>query len=364
MADASRTWPGDESLSDSVDEGEATRWVNVVGHAPLHAQLTSRRPRSDTLKNVISALPESVREVLQLFDGRRTVDDAVKESPLPSDLTLDIIGRLQLLGVLERKTRQRRKAVHADPHTAVTVRAELDEPRPVATQTFAEGVRALRERLRKKEAEDLPLDPEDAFERSLRRQSVRRKRVLAGVVSALVVLLVAVAWPESTPPVVVRPSGWLPVVDPPRSLAAAWSWTPSSVRPPLRSTFSVDVSQRLLRAQRLSEQGRLREASEVLDEAVTLAPENFEAWLLHAGVRFDLGDRARARGSAERAEELMPNDARLQLLFATLAIDRGDAEAAKTALLKVLAVDPDSSEGLEAKALLERIERRGVPRIQ
>ncbi|MFO0598783.1 MAG: hypothetical protein U0228_25985 [Myxococcaceae bacterium] len=426
--------------------------MNVVAEAPLRARLTSGARRSDTLEHVISTLPASVREVVRLFDGRRSIADAVRDSPLPRHLTLDIIGRLQLLGVLERdekksKRRSKRRAVGSQE--AITLPLALegttdDTLRSTESEAFSAEVRALRERMRREEREALevaresasvpwpvtgsssptpvptlverpvrfsssptpvptlverpvrfsssptpaptlverptdeasPLTPTlspsggegEEFAISLARQRTRRNRVLAVAGALAAVLLAVVLWPDAAAPEAVVPaeSGWLPVDALPASLSDAWAWNPATVHPPRKPSedFVIDVSPRLVRAQRLADQGRLREASDLLDEAVALAPGNFEAWLLRAGVRFDLGDRAHARGSAERAEELMPNDVRVQLLFATLALDQGDAEAARTALFKVLAVDPDGQEGVEAKALLERLDRRGLPRVQ
>lgn len=45
----------------------------------------------------------------------------------------------------------------------------------------------------------------------------------------------------------------------------------------------------------------------------------------------------------------MPLDGRVQLFLATLAIDVGDLEGARTALENVLVTDPDSEESVEAR---------------
>ncbi|MBL8916568.1 MAG: hypothetical protein JNM17_38060 [Archangium sp.] len=53
----------------------------------------------------------------------------------------------------------------------------------------------------------------------------------------------------------------------------------------------------------------------------------------------------------------MPLDGRVQLFLATLAIDVGDLEGARTALENVLVTDPDSEESIEARAILKRLAR-------
>ncbi|MFT3706275.1 MAG: tetratricopeptide repeat protein [Archangium sp.] len=210
--------------------------------------------------------------------------------------------------------------------------------------------------------EDLMPLSDETFEAQLRAERQRRRIAMSAVAAFLLAALVVFAWPsaEATPPH--EPTSALAPVDiEPISLDAAWTWPSANAAvPPWRPAIEqrVDVSARLERAQKFYAAERLNEASALLDEAVALAPENFEAWLLLGEVQFDLGDRPHARESAERAVALMPLDSRVHLFRATLALDAGDLAAARAALQSVLAIDADSREGQEARAILERLERR------
>lgn len=74
------------------------RWAKVVERSlPLDARLGVDFGR---LSAWLDAMPDEVNRIVQLFDGHRSVEDVVADSPFDETLTLEVATRLYLMGVI------------------------------------------------------------------------------------------------------------------------------------------------------------------------------------------------------------------------------------------------------------------------
>lgn len=74
------------------------RWAKVVERSlPLDARLGVDFGR---LSAWLDAMPDEVNRIVQLFDGHRSVEDVVADSPFDETLTLEVATRLYLMGVV------------------------------------------------------------------------------------------------------------------------------------------------------------------------------------------------------------------------------------------------------------------------
>ncbi|MEW6435508.1 MAG: tetratricopeptide repeat protein [Myxococcota bacterium] len=98
------------------------RWAKVLERSlPLDARLGVDFARLSTW---LDALPDEVNRIVQLFDGHRSVEDVVADSPFDETLTLEVATRLYLMGVVVPVTKARDEVVLLKPAP------RLFEPRP------------------------------------------------------------------------------------------------------------------------------------------------------------------------------------------------------------------------------------------
>jgi CheY-like chemotaxis protein len=116
----------------------------------------------------------------------------------------------------------------------------------------------------------------------------------------------------------------------------------------------MSVSVALAEAKNLYEAGRLKEALEALDRVVATEASSVRAWQLMGMARYDNGDTRGAEEAARTVLALAPDYADAYLLLATLHIDSGQKDVARTELEKYLELQPEGPHANEAKALLRR----------
>jgi CheY-like chemotaxis protein len=81
------------------------RWSKVVERSlPLDARLGVDFVR---LSASLDAMPDEVNRIVRLFDGHRSVEDVVVDSPFDETLTLEVATRLYLMGVVAPVPRRR-----------------------------------------------------------------------------------------------------------------------------------------------------------------------------------------------------------------------------------------------------------------
>lgn len=97
------------------------RWAKVLERSlPLDARLGVDFAR---LSSWLDAMPDEVNRVVQLFDGHRSVEDVVADSPFDETLTLEVATRLYLMGVVAPVAKVR------DEVTVLREAPRLFEPR-------------------------------------------------------------------------------------------------------------------------------------------------------------------------------------------------------------------------------------------
>lgn len=102
------------------------RWTRVLERSlPLDAKLGVEFAR---LSNWLGTMPDEVNQVVRLFDGHRSVEGVILDSPFDETLTLEIATRLYLMGVVgpvEKKS---------DEVLVLRRAPKLFEPRPTEVE--------------------------------------------------------------------------------------------------------------------------------------------------------------------------------------------------------------------------------------
>ncbi|MFO0596114.1 MAG: response regulator [Myxococcaceae bacterium] len=155
---------------------------------------------------------------------------------------------------------------------------------------------------------------------------------------------------DAQPEVVVAPAG-LPDVEPPTFYAEEAA--PAVEEQPAPEA-AIDISENLTEARKLYEGGQYKKAISVLEQAITDDPKSTAAWNLMGLAKYDSMDIVGARAAADKVLELEPNNARVQILIATLHFDANEKDLGRAALEKYLELDPNGPHAEEAKALLKR----------
>ncbi|HZA14043.1 MAG TPA: tetratricopeptide repeat protein, partial [Myxococcaceae bacterium] len=131
--------------------------------------------------------------------------------------------------------------------------------------------------------------------------------------------------------------------------AAAPTATPSADASP-----SDDGSAALARGVRLYETGRQREAIRVLEGLTREHPMVVSGWVYLGMAKFDRNDRTGAQRAAKKALELDPKNGRALMLLATVHLEAGDTQRARTHLRRYLELYPNGQFAREARQLLGR----------
>jgi DNA-binding response OmpR family regulator len=121
------------------------RWARVLERSlPLESQLTVEFSR---LAGALKAMPDEVNKIVQLFDGFRSVEQVLVDSPFPETLTLEVATRLYLMGVLA-------PSKHAD-HDVLELKPmpRLFEPRPAEAEELMRQLFAGTAEIRADEAQ-------------------------------------------------------------------------------------------------------------------------------------------------------------------------------------------------------------------
>jgi hypothetical protein len=133
--------------------------------------------------------------------------------------------------------------------------------------------------------------------------------------------------------------------------AAAGGSTASSASPAARAD---DGSAALARGVRLYEAGRQREAIRVLETVTRDHPMIASGWVYLGMAKFDRNDRTGAQRAAKKALELDPRNGRALMLLATVYLDTGESQKARTHLRRYLELYPNGQFAREARQLLGR----------
>lgn len=75
--------------------------------------------------------------------------------------------------------------------------------------------------------------------------------------------------------------------------------------------------------------GNHTEALRLLQEAISLEKESFDAWLAKTEVHFDLRELDEALSAGETALKLNPNDVHIQTSLSRIWMERGDKDKAE-----------------------------------
>lgn len=95
----------------------------------------------------------------------------------------------------------------------------------------------------------------------------------------------------------------------------------------------------------LAVEGDASGALKTVEQAVTLAPDNFDAQFALGRARYGAGDPTGAAKSFRAAVELRPGDARARFFLATALEGAGETEAALAAYRELLTLRPESADG-------------------
>lgn len=174
--------------------------------------------------------------------------------------------------------------------------------------------------------------------------------VAALAIGALGLLIDALSAPRAEPvpepvAVVVAPAT---VVEPPANL-------PDVEEPEFYADEpAIDISENLVEATKLYEQGQYKKAISVLEQAVADDPTSVNAWNLLGLAKYDSVDSAGARAAVEKVLALDPKNARVQILIASMHFDANEKDQGRAALEKYLELEPNGPHAEEAQALLKR----------
>ncbi len=373
------------------------RWQRALAKSlPLDTRLTIDFSRLAETRG----LPDGVAQVLQLFDGFRTVETVLLDSPLNESVTLQAATRLFLMGVLAHAPGETRELVVLRPMPRL-FEPTASEPAALMSQLF-EGNDAERggadaassdwhelELARPRDdwksvpvpeglAEGLSPDVLrhlDAFQTPMQRDAREddapvpvaivppeddapidallpkpRRWPWVALAGGALLLAVVLLWP--TPPAEPLQVAASPVEAPAPELPQQPEVAPVEVEPEAAAVSPVDVSEDLALATRLYERGQFKKAIAALEQVTAADPSSVLAWLQLGLARYDAGDARGARTAAEEVVRLEPGNARVQLLLATLRFDAQDTAGGRAALEKYLTLDPTGPHADEARALL------------
>lgn len=130
------------------------RWSKVVERSlPLDARLGVDFGR---LSAWLDAMPDEVNRIVQLFDGHRSVEDVVADSPFDETLTLEVATRLYLMGVVAPVPKSR------DEVLVLRQAPRLFEPRATEVEELMQQLFAGKVEIRGDEA-DAGVSDDDWF---------------------------------------------------------------------------------------------------------------------------------------------------------------------------------------------------------
>jgi len=383
-------------------------WRSLVRvSVPLEAVLC---PDLRALLAQIAQLPEEVEPVVRLFDGERTVRAVVLESSLPESLVLQVTNRLYASGALLPARVARARGLEPMPHR---VRTGWDDPAP---RTSTPGATPAvpwstgqtptpSPALAPTVAQDVVVPPGAVAPGSEPSPPAPATPELPGVagwgspsgVGEIERAMRAVPLGlEPLPPSSPRVETPTAVPAAPRTTAAAASAPPPLHRPPTPPSVPVALeageesplavaARQVALAHSAATLRRLRRQLPLAGLGVVIA--GFVATTLWvrtaapprppAGVRtvpggpvvetevdrlvaramerIDARDDAGAEEAAMRAAAIDPSDARTHLLLARIYLRGGRAQQARSALERVLSLEPSGPRADEARALLSSI---------
>ncbi len=394
---------------------ELALWERLVAvSVPLEAVL---QPDFEVLRAALPGLPIEAETLLRLFDGRRTLRDAILASPLPEVPALRAASRLYASGVLlpEALAREAARAPYlpgawealelapaseaasaepTQPTPLTAVKAGPSSERPVPASKALRPPSAPAEPPELHLPEESPLEAaartlarvyqparpgapaeeawaDDALAAAGRRR--RRAALLRGALAAVVLLgaaaLLGLWWlrhpqPPSARQTVVplEPTPALAVAAAPSFAGEAQGPVEGSAPgvgeakgPAASTTGAAPGGHSLAEGIALYRAALPSAAVRVLDEVVQTSPDSAVAWLYLALARFDAGDVRGAEGAAMKAVALDPKEPRAHLLLAGIYLGRSERAKANAELSRVLALEPEGPEADDARRLLRDV---------
>ncbi|MGO9829289.1 MAG: response regulator [Myxococcaceae bacterium] len=393
---------------------ELALWERLVAvSVPLEAVL---QPDFEVLRAALQGLPVEAETLLRLFDGKRTLRDAILASPLPEVPALRAASRLYASGVLlpEALAREAARAPYLPgawealelapaseaasaeptlptPLTAVKAGPSSERPLPAS--------KALRPPSAPAEPPELHLPEESPLEAAARTRARaypparsgapaeeawaddalaaagrrRRAALLRGGLAAVVLLgaaaLLGLWWLRHPQPpsarqsvVPLEPTPLLAAAPAPSGAGAAQGPLEGSApavgepKGPAASSAAVAPGGHSLAEGIALYRAALPSAAvRVLDEVVQTSPDSAVAWLYLALARFDAGDVRGAEGAAMKAVALDPKEPRAHLLLAGIYLGRSERAKANAELSRVLALEPEGPEADDARRLLRDV---------
>ncbi len=97
-------------------------------------------------------------------------------------------------------------------------------------------------------------------------------------------------------------------------------------------------------------EGNVKKASEVLEEALRIQPDNADLQGFHGSLLFQLGEYTRARACFQRVVEVKPKEASFRVQMALACREMGDVPGFEAAVQGALAIDPGCRDALKALA--------------
>jgi len=269
------------------------------------------------LRNALPEIPEGAYPVLRLFDGRRTVRQAVLDSTLPEDTSLAIIWRLFKSGVLVKPTTQ----------------ARIIRPSTAGSKLFQGfGAKSAAR------AEELDYEPLQNLLLAEESRPARPASPLRSAVQAALGIIAVVG--------IAAGAGW--VVS--RGDSSRFFARRSLARqrtPPAEATGPPVVEEAL----ELLGSGKPDRAVELLAPLADSQPRS-SSWFLLGLAKFEAGDSEGARQALLEAVRLNPRNGGARMLLASVYLDENEAALASAELERYLELEPNGPYAAQARQLL------------
>ena len=277
------------------------------------------------LRSGLTEIPQSAYRVLRLFDGRRTVRQAVLDSTLPEDTSLAVIWRLFKTGVLVKPTTQ----------------AAIARPSTPGSKLFL-GIRA------KSTAETLGLEYEplqNVFLPAGVSRPPRPASVLRSALHAVFAIIAVVG--------IAAGAGWVVSRGEIPKFFARHTSLKASV-PPVGALGSIPEATHQSVVEQALEMLATRQpyrAVELLSPLTEPQPSS-SYWFLLGVAKFEAGDSEGARRALSEALRLNPRNGLARMLLVTVYFNEGEATLASAELQRYLELEPNGPYAAQARQLL------------
>jgi hypothetical protein len=288
-------------------------------------------------RRAFDQLPDEIVGLLPLFDGRRTLEQVIRETRLGRDAAVELVNTLHARHLIAQPT-----PVGEGPELAEWLAQPL---RPAKRRTYrravqlAVGVGGVAAAF----ALAYAVVPRHATERA--------KPVVAEASTSIAIA--APAPPVEPPPAVAAPPP--PVVAAPPPPAVAAPPPPVVAAPPPPAAAAPDYAALVAEGRRLYEKGRLKPAIASLEQALTVEPDGDEALVLLARAHLDQGANQKALAESQRALAKNARSADAWLVAGTVQQQNGKNGEARTAYQHYVELAPKGRFASEIRSILKTL---------